>query len=448
MKLLSAFVSVFLLDRTFGAEDLKSKVWRKKILRRQNEHHITKREMPDGNDGPAMKRANFVNEITNYGANPSNMYPMYKCRGDCDQDSQCRNDLICFQRSSSVTSVPGCSGTPRSDYDYCVDPEDMGSSSINSIGANPSHTLGRCEGDCDDSGDYKCAGDLICHQRDTGDPASPGCSGTPFRDYDYCVRPEDVNGRTSLHTIAENPTQTLGRCEGDCDSSSNCAGDLICVQRDGTADDIPGCTGSGTNNYDYCSDCAQSRRKSLRLWKSRKMPQINKKVLPLRKALCIPHVGCSNENILNGHEMGAHAFMFECNINMNWAQWTADTIHIEYHKPNGDLFTSDPYSVTEDQCRLSHTEPLYASVFNNPYKGPLGFVKVTIYGNDAFHIDQAWTFKGSWDNEREFGDNNDNSWCISSDPNDAGCTQSRYFFHSDSCCGGSVHLAGTTVSSC
>lgn len=270
--------------------------------------------MPDGNVGPSMKR--ISSSITNYGANPSNMYGvMHKCRVDCDRDSHCINDLICFQRTSSTTSVPGCSRTLYGNYDYCVDPEDMGGTSINSIEWNPSHTLRRYKGDCDNNSN--CAGKLLCHQRDSGDPV-PGCSGRYFSSFDYCICPVDVNGRTSLHAIGLNPSQTLGRCEGYCDSSNNCAGDLICVQRDGT-DDIPGYSGSGISNYDYCSNCAQSRRKSLRLWKLRKMPHTNKKVLPLRKAICIPYLGCSNEQILDGHEIGEHAFMFESNINMDWA---------------------------------------------------------------------------------------------------------------------------------
>mmetsp|Transcript_6598 Transcript_6598/g.10078 ORF Transcript_6598/g.10078 Transcript_6598/m.10078 type:complete len:262 (+) Transcript_6598:985-1770(+) len=46
-----------------------------------------------------------------------------------------------------------------------------------------------------------------------------------------------------------------GRCKGDCDSDSDCAGNLKCFQRD---DDtaIPGCNGNGATTYDYCYDPA------------------------------------------------------------------------------------------------------------------------------------------------------------------------------------------------
>jgi hypothetical protein len=51
-----------------------------------------------------------------------------------------------------------------------------------------------------------------------------------------------------------NPSETLGRCEGDCDSDNNCAAGLRCFQRSGLTT-VPGCISGGAgdiNNYDYC----------------------------------------------------------------------------------------------------------------------------------------------------------------------------------------------------
>lgn len=43
----------------------------------------------------------------------------------------------------------------------------------------------------------------------------------------------------------------MGHCQGDCDTDSDCMGELKCFQRSGyTA--VPGCSGSGTSNWDYC----------------------------------------------------------------------------------------------------------------------------------------------------------------------------------------------------
>ncbi len=42
-------------------------------------------------------------------------------------------------------------------------------------------------------------------------------------------------------------------CQGDCDRDSDCASGLRCFQRSGyTA--VPGCTGSGSKDWDYCVD--------------------------------------------------------------------------------------------------------------------------------------------------------------------------------------------------
>lgn len=42
-----------------------------------------------------------------------------------------------------------------------------------------------------------------------------------------------------------------GKCEGDCDSDSHCAGSLKCYSRNGKQA-IPGCSGSGISGGDYC----------------------------------------------------------------------------------------------------------------------------------------------------------------------------------------------------
>ena len=44
------------------------------------------------------------------------------CEGDCDRDSDCGDGLRCFQRDG-YTQVPGCKGTGKHDWDYCVNEE-------------------------------------------------------------------------------------------------------------------------------------------------------------------------------------------------------------------------------------------------------------------------------------------------------------------------------------
>lgn len=80
--------------------------------------------------------------IQAFGANPSERYPLARCQGDCDLDSQCRGRLICFQRRR-YEPVPGCEGgrEDRTSSDYCVDPYDMvAPPQLRFIGINPSRT--------------------------------------------------------------------------------------------------------------------------------------------------------------------------------------------------------------------------------------------------------------------------------------------------------------------
>ncbi|KAI2504379.1 Bacterial protein of unknown function (DUF839) [Fragilaria crotonensis] len=43
----------------------------------------------------------------------------------------------------------------------------------------------------------------------------------------------------------------LPACSGDCDTSQECFGDLLCFERSGTQA-VPGCSGTGTSGKDYC----------------------------------------------------------------------------------------------------------------------------------------------------------------------------------------------------
>jgi len=51
--------------------------------------------------------------------------------------------------------------------------------------------------------------------------------------------------------IGDNPSGPLGLCEGDCDSDSDCSGNLICYQRD-AGQSIPGCSGMPKGRADFC----------------------------------------------------------------------------------------------------------------------------------------------------------------------------------------------------
>ena len=62
------------------------------------------------------------------------------CQGDCDDDNDCKGELLCFQRSG-YDEVPGCSGLGRNHWDYCIAPPKLfGSRPEKSIVCQPTST--------------------------------------------------------------------------------------------------------------------------------------------------------------------------------------------------------------------------------------------------------------------------------------------------------------------
>ena len=58
---------------------------------------------------------------------PASVYPLPACGGDCDKDSDCAGNLVCFQRNR-YDAVPGCTGGRQdsSTTDYCTHPSGGG----------------------------------------------------------------------------------------------------------------------------------------------------------------------------------------------------------------------------------------------------------------------------------------------------------------------------------
>jgi hypothetical protein len=174
-----------------------------------------------------------------------------QCEGNCATSNDCDWGLNCFERTGTE-AVPSCSGEGVSGNNYCYTPP-PGELVISGNNNDPASAfpLQLCEGDCDE--DFDCDGDMICLQRNSGDPVGE-CTGTPQSSNDYCVsRPSptfliykyDDDEPTSFQNYK------LGECEGDCDSDDDCQPGLVCFQRDGFTD-VPGCSGSGDSSRDYC----------------------------------------------------------------------------------------------------------------------------------------------------------------------------------------------------
>lgn len=176
------------------------------------------------------------------------------CQGDCDDDDECAEGLMCFKRSG-YDDVLGCRGSGTKNWDYCTPIPSADAPPVVNVRFNSNVNLGMCEGDCD--GDSECAVGLVCYQRDGPDGASrvPGCSGAATDDWDYCI-PGVSTSTSPLVEVALNGASNLGVCQGDCDSDRECARGLICYPRDGVVA-IPGCQGAGMADWDCeCRHCA------------------------------------------------------------------------------------------------------------------------------------------------------------------------------------------------
>lgn len=154
------------------------------------------------------------------------------CRGDCDSDDECETGLICVQRNG-YEEMPGCAGEPSWNTDYCLNPA-RNFKELAYWGQDG--PFGRCAGDC---------GECI---------------------YLFCV---DWIGRSRKYSLA------FVWVALDCihiflldlfallfhsdtffsiskDNDSDCVGNLICFQRDGEVNNVPGCPGRANDNVDYC----------------------------------------------------------------------------------------------------------------------------------------------------------------------------------------------------
>jgi hypothetical protein len=82
-------------------------------------------------------KPNLPPSLTYKGNNyvPASAFPLHKCQGDCDVDTDCVGTLVCLQRSAGQV-VPGCIGSDASTTSYCVD------YSARNNGASPALTKG------------------------------------------------------------------------------------------------------------------------------------------------------------------------------------------------------------------------------------------------------------------------------------------------------------------
>ena len=81
---------------------------------------------------------------------PANRFPLKECEADCDSNEECSGDLICFQTSGTISvSVPGCIGEENNGNDYCVKPMPNLLNRIGNGGSGYRLCQGDCDRDSD-----------------------------------------------------------------------------------------------------------------------------------------------------------------------------------------------------------------------------------------------------------------------------------------------------------
>lgn len=172
------------------------------------------------------------------------------CEGDCDYDSDCQPGLKCLKRDGD-SPVPGCNGTPKYRWDYCV-PKDDSQISTESPTASPTPKPASCEICTNDKRtNFMITNDETCEDWPL---TAARCNMDYWIDNKFCRKMCNYEGDnccpSEIADISSNG-KNLGLCQGDCDDDSDCVTGMKCHQRNGYQP-VPGCTGSPQWGWDYC----------------------------------------------------------------------------------------------------------------------------------------------------------------------------------------------------
>lgn len=134
---------------------------------------------------------------------PEDAFPLNECKGNCQSDADCAQDLKCFFTNEGVDTVTGCNGQIEAGRNYCYLPghifliiagEDQEPESA--------YPLRQCEGNC--QSDEDCAQGLVCFMRDEFEDVT-GCYGDGEQGANYCIAANEttlVNNETVIESIS------------------------------------------------------------------------------------------------------------------------------------------------------------------------------------------------------------------------------------------------------
>jgi len=187
-------------------------------------------------DGTDASNSETASELTSLkqrpsGSDCSSSNPCNICEGDCDQDEDCQGDFKCLMRSSSE-SVPGCFGHGISGIDYCFKSSTSGGTNTGGTGTVTSTGgTGETTGTVTSTGGTGANTGTVTSTEGTG-----ATTGTSTK---------------ALAVVGCTSTKPCNMCEGDCDTDDDCAGVLVCHQKDGLGT-VLGCEGTSSSRTDFC----------------------------------------------------------------------------------------------------------------------------------------------------------------------------------------------------
>lgn len=209
---------------------------------------------------------------TDFGSSPPlDAFPLQRCQGDCDTDSDCAEGLFCFQRNSNQ-AVPGCIGGETNPMmtDYCVvDPRGVGYTdpvtssptlTPTNLPTNPPTnpptdlpTNPKIELTAVPTATPKLATEPPTHVP-TAMPTTKKPTRVPTKPPIPFV-PRPTGPKKEIWNRGWEPNFKLGECEGDCDNDTDCKPGLICFNRERSKVAVPGCLGGedDTSLTDYCT---------------------------------------------------------------------------------------------------------------------------------------------------------------------------------------------------
>lgn len=204
--------------------------------------------------GFAPVSAPTIQPLTFVGYDPNE--PLGHCEGDCDNDQDCASGygkpMVCFGRSSTAATVPGCGNAVEHipfSVSFCAFEEDLSTLTVTKTFAPvPAPTLAPF---------WYVGGDLSPLDEGNDEP-SHHPTQAPFLTSFWTTGGEQLEVLNSptqypstatdvIEFVSWDPTELLEHCQGDCDRDIDCAGDMVCLLTTTTSGgSIPGCIrGSG-----------------------------------------------------------------------------------------------------------------------------------------------------------------------------------------------------------